>query len=368
MVKKNPCILVSPLDWGIGHATRCVPVIRELQKHKARIIIGANGRSGKFLSAYFPEIETISIPGPLIHYPSSGNMAWKMAIQSPKILSGIRREHHLLEKIIRQYQIDAVISDNRFGLWSGAVYSVYITHQLRIKAPPGWGMAGHLLSGIHRMVIDNYNECWIPDYPGKENLSGELGHPVSLPSHYHYIGPLSRFSSKSDAAEPGADKDLTDLLFIISGPEPQRTIFENIVLGELAKHPEHRAIILRGLPGTGDDISPLPNVTMHSHLSDDDMIAQIKSAKLIVCRPGYSTLMDLTSLGKGAVMVPTPGQTEQEYLARYHSASPSFMAIRQSEFTLEKAVEAKLRPHPLQTFESGKELLGAAVERLIDKV
>ena len=331
---------MSPLDWGIGHATRCVPLIRELQKQQARIIIGASGRSSDFLSYYFPEIELINVPGHEIKYPSSGRMVWKMASQLPGFLSNIRQEQRLLEQIIKKYKIDAVISDNRFGMWSKEVYSVYVTHQLRIKAPEGWNFAEGILSALHMQYIRNYNECWIPDYPGGENLSGDLGHPPKLSPNFHYIGPLSRFSLNGEEIKRSDEEEPSGMLILLSGPEPQRSIFEGLVLKELANHREMKVTILRGLPGNQDKISPMPHVTMYSHLPDNEMKSQIRAAKVIICRPGYSTLMDLAALGKGAILVPTPGQTEQEYLARYHAEGKSYISMRQSEFSLAKAIEA----------------------------
>jgi hypothetical protein len=322
-----------------------------------------------FFSAYFPEIERMTIPSPEIRYPVSGKMVWKMAAQAPRILSGIRQEHDLLKDIIKEYKIDAVISDNRFGLWSKEVYSVYITHQLRIKAPDGWKFAENIISGIHRKFINNYNECWIPDYSGDECLSGELGHPASLPANCYYIGPLSRFNSKIDNAESIIDDESAPgVLFLLSGPEPQRTIFENIILDELSINSGCRAIILRGLPGNGDNIPSLPHVTMHSHLPDDEMSSLIKSAKMIICRPGYSTLMDLAILGRSAILVPTPGQTEQEYLAKYHSSSKSYVSFKQSEFKLEKAIEAGSRLVPPGNLESSEKHIEGRVKNLIEKL
>lgn len=367
-MKKIPRILISPLDWGLGHATRCVPVIRELQKRRASIILGAGGRASNFLSGYFPEIQVINIPGPRVQYPTSGSMACKMAVQAPAILSGIRREHLLLKKIIPDFKIDAVISDNRFGLWSKEAYSVYITHQLRIKSPKGWHFTDFALSEIHRQFIRNFDECWIPDYPGENNLSGELGHPSLIPSNYNYIGPLSRFNLKMGNAEPAIENAGPDILCLVSGPEPQRSIFERIMLEELSKNPERQAVILRGLPGEGDDIPALPHVSIHSHMPDDEMTSLIKSAKLVICRPGYSTLMDLASLGKGAILVPTPGQTEQEYLAKYHSGNPSFITIRQSEFDLNKALDEGSKLKLQGSEKSGQELLSSRIDRFLDSL
>jgi uncharacterized protein (TIGR00661 family) len=368
-LKKNfPRILVCPLDWGIGHATRCVPVIRKLQEKNAEVIIGADGRSFDFLKNYFPGLEFIRMPGVAVSYPSSGNMALKIALQIPKILSGIRKENRLVKKIIKEHNIDVVISDNRFGIWSNDIYSIYITHQVRIKAPKGWGFVEPLLSRIHSQFWKNCGECWIPDYPDDPNLSGDLGHPRKISPNCHYIGPLSRFSSFSGEKNINNSSDDAGILILLSGPEPQRSIFEHIILDEFRKHPEKKAILLRGLPGLSDKTNPLPNVTMFSHLPDAEIARLIQSAKVIVCRPGYSTLMDLASLGKSAILVPTPGQTEQEYLAEYHASGGAFACLVQKVFSLEAALRLSSDLAPFTLFRSEQNYMDERIKRLSEAI
>jgi predicted glycosyltransferase len=338
LVKKISRILICPLDWGIGHATRCVPVIRQLMKNKYHVIIAADGRPFEFLKAYFPELESIRLPGFRVSYPEGKNMVMKMAWQSPAILYEIYRDHNRLQKIIRDNKIDCVISDNRFGMWSKTVYSVYITHQLMIKAPDRMKWAEHLLHRAHQWVIGHYDECWIPDIPGEKNLSGDLGHKFPLPTDGHFIGLLSRFDN--DIRENNVIPKGPELLFLLSGPEPQRSIFEKIILKELELHPQQNAIILKGIPGEPEQSSTLPGVVIYNHLPDRAISHLIRSARTIICRPGYSTLMDLVTLGRNAVLVPTPGQTEQEYLAGHLSANGMFIMMEQDGFSLSAAVEA----------------------------
>jgi len=322
----------------MGHATRCVPVINELLENDAEVVLGADGIALEFLRDYFPGLKIIRIPGYGIKYPKSGNMTASMLSQIPRILNGIRREHHHLLQIIRDEKIQSVISDNRFGMWSDEIYSVYITHQIRIKGPGGSNFMEPVLAGMHGKFWKKYRECWIPDYPGIPNLSGELGHISHPPAGLHYIGPLSRFSG-SDGTEEGDLEPALEMLFLLSGPEPQRTIFESIILKELDRNRSVRATIIRGQPAFYETTEPFPLVTMHSHLPDEKFRRLVRTAEVIVCRPGYSTLMDLAQLGKRAILVPTPGQTEQQYLARYHSAGKSFARIEQESFTISKAME-----------------------------
>ena len=334
MVKNFSRILVCPLDWGIGHATRCVPVIRQLTRDNYQVIIAADGRPLDFLKEYFPDLEFIRLPGFRVSYPRGKSMVVKMAVQSPSFLLGIIREHRHLKKIIREYRIDSVISDNRFGLWSKKVYSVYLTHQLMIKAPERMKWAEPVLYKAHQWIIKHYDECWVPDIPGVKNLSGDLSHKYPLPLNGHYIGLLSRFDDKPST--PGSSGP--DLLILLSGPEPQRSIFEGIILQELEANPQLNTVILRGLPGKPDQSFPLPGVICYNHLPDEEISQLIRNAGMIICRPGYSTIMDLVTLGRNAILVPTPGQTEQVYLAGHLSKDGLFNWLKQDSFTLNLAL------------------------------
>jgi UDP:flavonoid glycosyltransferase YjiC (YdhE family) len=368
LVENFSRILVCPLDWGIGHATRCVPIIRQLIRDKHRVIIATDGRPFDFLKGYFPDLEFIRFPGFRVKYPEGKNMALKMICQSPSILFGIYREHKLLKKIIRDNRIDAVISDNRFGLWSKKAYSVYMTHQLMIKAPAGMKWAEPILQRAHKWIIRHYDECWVPDLPGEKNLSGDLGHKFPLPSNAHFIGILSRFNIEKNIIDKEASKKGPDLLFLLSGPEPQRSIFEEIVLKELSGYNHQNTVILRGLPGDPAMSFPLPGVISYNHLPDEEISRLIRSAGIIICRPGYSTIMDLATLGRSAVLVPTPGQTEQEYLAGYLSVNGLFIRMKQDGFNLNEALMAGKRLPEYIEFRNDPSLLENAVSGLCIKM
>lgn len=367
LVKKKFRVLICPLDWGIGHATRCVPVIRYLIQDNYDVIIAADGRPLDFLRDYFPDLEYMRLPGFRVSYPEGNNMVMKMALQSPSILYGIIREHRQLKKIISDYHIDAVISDNRFGMWSNKVYSVYLTHQIQIKAPDGMKWAEAFLFRAHQWIISHYDECWIPDLPGEKNLSGDLAHKHPLPSNGHFIGILSRFGSDSGKIISDDVDKMPELLVLLSGPEPQRSIFEDIILKELAAHPVKNAVILRGLPGKPEKSSPLPGVVSYNHLPDEEIGRLICSAGVIICRPGYSTLMDLVTLGRNAVLVPTPGQTEQEYLARYLSEKGQFIRMEQDSFKLSIALVVSKKLSKSNDFTNERSLLQTRILDLKDR-
>jgi len=215
-------IIVAPLDWGLGHATRCIPVINELQEQGACVVVVSNGRALELLKKEFPCLAYFDVPGYDIKYPENGNMMGKIILSVPKIASRIRKEHKKLNEIIEKEDIDGVISDNRYGLWSDKVYSVFMTHQLYIKSPKGVSMLDPLIYKLNKRYISKFDECWVPDMEGDINLSGELSHKNDAALNTSFIGPLSRFRKHKDIEQ---NDFIYDLIAIISGPEPQRSLF-----------------------------------------------------------------------------------------------------------------------------------------------
>lgn len=329
-------VLVAPLDWGLGHATRCIPVIKYLFEKKCEVIIGADGRPLDLLKKEFLSCEFVKMGGYSISYPKNGSMVFKMASQIPQLLSGIKREHELLKKIIKEKKIDAVISDNRFGLWSRGVPCVFITHQLMVKSPFG----EKLIHRLNKNYIGKFSQCWIPDFAGENNLSGDLAHKFPLPENAKYIGVLSRFNISLNS--PLKEGDKRHLLVILSGPEPQRTMFEKKILEQLASLSSGRGVggevlIVQGITEKNERRKISENVEIISHLTSEELQKEILSSEIILSRPGYSTVMDLAILKKKAIFVPTPGQTEQEYLAKYFSEKKIAYSVSQKKFDLDIA-------------------------------
>ena len=330
-------VLVSPLDWGIGHATRCVPIIKKLLNKGCNVIIASDGRSGEFLKKEFPSLKHISINAYHIKYPRSGkNMVIMMALQIPRIVKAIIKEHFLLKKIVKDNNINLIISDNRYGLRHKKIYSVFMTHQLMLKMPEGFSFFEKI---VHKMIIrliHRYDECWIPDYADDNNISGDLSHKYKIPENTHFIGPLSRFSDINYQTEK-FQKEI-DILFLLSGPEPQRTIFENLILKQLSESAV-KTVVVRGKTEKDEEVNLNENVTLYSHLSTEKLAALISNTKIVVSRSGYSSIMDLLALGADAVFVPTPGQTEQEYLASYLTHKKLFRSIQQGKFNIDAVVD-----------------------------
>lgn len=344
-------ILICPLNWGIGHASRCIPIIRALLAEGAEVVIAADGRPLVLLQKEFPQLESIVFKGYNPRYPSFGSMAWKMFLTMFPILIGIWKEHRRLKKIIREYKINAVISDNRFGLWTRKVPCVYITHQLMIKAPWHLKLTEPFLHLFHRFFINRYDRCWVPDLIGDENLSGHLSHLYPIPAHVEFIGPLSRFKIQNQIPV-----DENFILAIVSGPEPQRTIFEELLTHQLTTL-GRPAIIISGIT-EADTVVQQDNLTIYSHMDTEKLEQLIQKAAFVVCRSGYSTIMDLSILKKKAVFIPTPGQTEQEYLAEFHSKKGNSIFFPQKQFEISKAIEQLDNCKGLSVFFNAKQMNG----------
>lgn len=329
---RRPRVLIAPLDWGLGHATRCIPVISTLIKQDCTVIVATEGQIKTLLQKEFPDLQFVPLTGYRVHY--SRNKFWMPAtllLQSPKILYRIYAENNWLKRKVKEHQIDAVISDNRMGLHHKKITSVYITHQLTIKT--GSAFTERIAQKIHYHYINKFSACWVPDNEGAVKLAGVLSHPATLPKvPVTYLGPLSRFEKKISETK-------YDLCIILSGPEPQRTIFEKKILADIEKMPE-KICLVRGLPQeTEIPLLTSPSVEIKNHLPAEEMCNIIQQSEIVISRCGYSTVMDLVKLQKKAVLVPTPGQTEQEYLAVYLREQKLFYSVDQENFSLQDALK-----------------------------
>ena len=330
-------VLVCPLDWGIGHATRCVPLIRSLKEGNNRVLLGCSGRSRAFLEVEFPELEIIDLPSYNIRYNKSGSLFFTLFMQVPHILTVLLSEHRLLKKLVIDKKINLIISDNRFGMWSVKAYSVFMTHQLNIRVQGVTRIFLPVIRIINRFIINRFDECWIPDNAGIDNLSGELSHPVPRKGKFQYIGLLSRFDNQETNVEKHR-QEAPGVLVMLSGPEPQRSIFENVIMNQL-KESSLQATILQGKTEMVSQSLVDGRIRIFSHQSTTEIATLMRLSDFIIARPGYSTLMDLAVLGCKAVFVPTPGQTEQEYLSDRLSNQGRCFSMRQQDFNIFEAVK-----------------------------
>ena len=308
-------ILICPLNWGLGHATRCVPIIQKLLSEGHEPVLVSDGYPLEFLRQEFPSLRFLEFPSYSIHYSIGNSQIIAMLRSFPKIVGGIVKEHLWLKNILKTESFDQIISDNRFGMWNKHIHSIYITHQLMVKMPRGLKFLEPLVWLLHRAIINRYHVCWIPDKKENGGLSGDLAHKYPLPKNAIFIGSLSRFASMKNILPI---KDF-DTVAILSGIEPQRSIFENELIQKY-QNTESKMLIIKGQPQNTKTQTELGNITLVSHLTSDEMASYLIGTKKIISRSGYSTIMDLAALnclGK-AEFIPTPGQTEQEYLSKIH--------------------------------------------------
>ena len=346
-------VLIAPLDWGLGHATRCIPIIAALQALGFRVTIATDGPHEYILREAFPTLTFLKLKGYGIRYSKKAKgFAFKMLIQVPRILYNIVREFWWLHKTNRHQQFDLIISDNRLGFFHLNTPSIFITHQLNLQTPFKW--ATNLLQWMqYTWFRFFFTMVWVPDMEGDQNLSGILGNPVRKPKiPVWYMNCLSRLK---DFIPNEGQEQKPALLFlgIVSGPEPQRTLFQEILWKEGLQLQQPFQIIAgtadRPLNSTVSDLgSILP------HLAGPDLAKAIQNAGYIVSRGGYTSLMELIPFGKKLILVPTPGQTEQEYLAKRWHENGWAIAYDQTVFNLSAALKDArsfdFKPTPFKSF------------------
>jgi predicted glycosyltransferase len=359
-------ILLAPLDWGLGHATRCIPIIRYLLERQCEVIVAAEGAGALLMRSNFPELLIIPIEGYKIRYSrNAGTFAFKILMQVPGILRAIRNEKSWLAKIQEQYHFDLVISDNRYGLKIEGLTSVIMTHQLQIISGAG-ALTDGLLLNFHCRILERFDQCWVVDHQHENSIGGALSHPRKMPSNGRYIGLLSQltWAPSAEKAKEGG------VLVLLSGPEPQRGLLEQKILSQITSNSPHHYTVVGGNPG-GSVPDGLPlDIDYYTHVNAPQLQELILSADLVVCRSGYSTLMDLAVMGKRALLIPTPGQSEQEYLARNLSKQGLFLSRKQASLDLENDIsDALKRPgfsaiSPHSQHQKMKEAIDEVLEKL----
>lgn len=327
--KKN--ILITPLNWGLGHATRCIPIIKALEELNFNPIIASDGISLTLLQKEFPHLIALELPAyDVIYSESRLSFKWKLAIQMPKIIKAVRKEKIVVQKLIKDYQIDGIISDNRLGVYSKDIPSVFITHQLNVLS----GTTSWLTTKLHLRFISKFNQCWVPDFKNFPNLSGNIGHLKKVLKNCIYIGPLSRFERKTLPIR-------YDLMVILSGPEPQRTFLEEKLSVELKKY-NGEVLFIKGQIESLQKNHKEANITFYNYMNTLELEIAFNESNAVLCRSGYTTIMDLAKLNKKAFFIPTPGQYEQEYLAKKHKKEGVTPSSKQEKFKYSKLDKIEL--------------------------
>lgn len=305
-------ILVAPLNWGLGHASRCVPVVQRLLDEGHEVILGGDGESLTLLRKHFPKLRYTYLAPLNLRYSKGKSQVFAMLRALPKLMAWSYKDHLMLKTLLREEMMDRVISDNRFGLYNKRTECIYITHQLHILFPKGLKWLETIASRLHARVYTRYNKVWVPDYEDpKKSLAGALSHTAAK---VEYIGPLSRFQNLLRTTSTSN----YDVVAVLSGLEPHRTLLENEVMKRYTGQQE-KVLIVQGLMHRPNTRIKRGNITIVPSMNDGELAAALCDAKHIIARSGYSTIMDLDALGliDKAELIPTPGQPEQEYLAAY---------------------------------------------------
>ena len=325
-------ILVAPLNWGLGHASRCVPLVHRFLDEGHEVILGGDGESLVLLRRHFPKLRYVYLAPLQLRYSKGKRQVWAVVKMLPKLVVWSMKDHALLQAVLREEKIDRVVSDNRFGLYgkkdSGTEF-VYMTHQLHVLLPKGWKWLEGLVELLHARVCAHFDKVWVPDYKEEEkSLAGVLSHPTHLPFGHlpftiEYIGPQSRFARYGDVKDANEMRTRMTaklgggyaVVAVLSGLEPHRTLLEQGIVARY-QGKEEQVLIVQGLMNRPNTRIKRGNITLVPYMEDENLAEVLLEAQHLIARSGYSTIMDLEALGllEKAELIPTPGQPEQEYL------------------------------------------------------
>jgi uncharacterized protein (TIGR00661 family) len=350
-------ILVAPLDWGLGHATRCIPLIRAILKRNAEVIIAASSNSAELLKREFPELKHYALPGYNPRYPSGmadSDMVWAMGGQLLHFMRVINREHAEINNLVKKEKADVLISDNRYGCYSKQATSVFITHQPHILMPDSFKWMEPGVNFFNHRQMNHFDAIWIP--APDNSLLGKMA-PDSLPPNTRYIGTLSRMNRLTAETK-------YDLVVVASGPEPQRQMLVELLRPQLIES-GLRAYLVAGKMGGAENITTTGNLTEASYLEGGKLNNIIQQARLVIARPGYSTVMDLARLGAKAIFIPTPGQTEQAHLAERLMQQGIAFSMPQAGFNLPVAIKKANKFSGFANFVEDESLLDKAMESIL---
>ena len=359
-------VLVSPLEWGLGHATRLSRMIEFLLKKNLEVVIAADGLPNNFLSEQFPELTIVRLPIKKMQYSKNRTGFFiKFFAQVPALFLSIHRTKKHLDKLIKDYQIDFIISDNRYGFLHPQIPSVFISHQLSPMPPKILRSFQAAFGRFHLWLLRKYDFIWVADFEGPDNVVGSLSRISWNNTKIRYIDPLSWLETKTP------EKDHLsrhyDILILLSGPEPHRGLLEKQLLKEF-KESTKKILLLQGLPQHSENNirdEQIGNLRIVNHLPGNQILWHIQNTETLICRAGVVTVFDLAVLRKPAVLIPTPGQTEQEYVAESLDKRGFFMHIKQEEFN--KKILEDYKGQSFKTFQSPKiERLESALSELIN--
>ncbi len=358
----SPTIIISPLNWGFGHAGRMIPLAAELQSRGCTVVFAADRQLLPMVGQELPGTRLVELNSPRIRYSRLLPQYISIFLQLPVIIWSAVREHNSLGTLARQIRPSVIISDNRFGFFHRDIFSVYITHQLRVPFPRGLRFMEPLAAWLHSRIMKKFDLCLVPDYPGPVNLSGRLSHDIRHTCNVHYMGPLSRFSidrQKGNSTSPAGP----GCCLILSGPEPQRSLLLRKVKQAL---PGRRLIVLSAEPVSEPDDKDV-NVTYFIGADRDTMRNILTGSTMVIARSGYTSVMELLSLGRGAVLVPTPGQTEQEYIGSHLNGRYGFITVSQEDISMIGSLHGRTAGNGSPPLPESYPLLKEAVNTLLEQ-
>jgi uncharacterized protein (TIGR00661 family) len=327
---KSKNILVAPLNWGLGHATRCIPVINTLLIAGFTPILASDNEALALLRKEFPDLTSIQLPSYKIRYAKKGWLfKWRMLLNMPYVISAVLKEQQQIKKIAAQFELAGIISDNRLGIYHTDIPSVYISHQLTVLS----GNSTNLTSRFHQKIISKFDECWVPDITGDNSFSGDLACSKSNLPNVTHIGILSRFKKLEKTI-------IYDYLILLSGPEPQRSLLETKLLHEF-QNTSKQVLFIQGKVEHKQSIKTTNHMTTYNFMTSHQLEEAINKSTVVISRSGYTTIMDLALIGKKAFFIPTPGQYEQLYLAKRMKELHYAPFATQEQFSLKNLDELK---------------------------
>jgi uncharacterized protein (TIGR00661 family) len=326
-------VIYGICSWGLGHATRSLPVIRELLEENNDLTVISHGRSLELLKKELgSNIDYYDIPDyPMLLSAEPRQFMAKSIIYWPLFIRSIQSGISNVKKIIDKKKFDVIISDARYDMLNKTVRTFFISHQIRIMNPLRIKILETGSELFNDFFFKRFNGIIVPDYK-EDNLSGDLSHNLKKINEkkIHYVGVLSDFKKKK------IKKDI-DYLISITGPEPQRTILEKKLLLQANDLVGNIAITLGKTEEK--EYSTQENIEIFSFLTKEERENLLNRSKLVISRSGYSTILDLAVIGAKALMTPTPGQIEQEYLSRYHNSKGTFYSVNQDKINLAEDIK-----------------------------
>lgn len=317
------------MNWGLGHASRIVAVVNLLQSSN-EIIIAADGSAYHFLKAEFPSLTIVRQKEFSIRYTKSAFLLpFRMLISIQKLFWLYFYNKKWVKDFVDRNQVDLIISDNKFGFFSKKVKSIFITHQLNIQVPKALKFFKPLVDFLNNWNIKKFDELWIPDNQ-KVRISGVLSENKKLKVDKFFIGILSRFYQTNDLIFEDYH-----YVCIVSGPEPQKTLLIEKIK-KIFFLSKKKSLIVTGNPDK-KQVETIKNIKIVNHLTTAEISYYLRTS-IIVTRAGYSSIMDLLTLGRSAILIPTPGQTEQIYLANYLHTNRLFFCVQQRKLSIDDLI------------------------------